>query len=82
MDTSQMKVKRSIEKDVPGLGARIKQAREADSRSLEAICAQAQMSRVYWYDIEAEKIRGALPESTLRKIEEALGVDLGVNFDA
>ena len=81
MNTGRMRVRRNIEKDSPGLGARIRQAREADSRSLEAICAAAEMSRVYWYDIEAEKIRGALPEDTLRKIERALGVDLGVDFD-
>ncbi len=81
MNASQMRVKRSLEKDVPGLGAKIKQAREADSRSLETISSLAQMSRVYWYDIEAEKIRGALPEETLRKIEQVLGVNFGVDFD-
>lgn len=76
-----MKVTRTIDKEVVGLGQKIKQAREADERTLEAICALVGISRVYWYDIEAEKVRRALPEETLRKIETVLGVDFGVNFD-
>ena len=74
-------VRRTIVKEVSGLGQRIKQAREADKRSLEVICAEAGISRVYWYDIEKESVRDSLPEETLRKIEKVLGVDLGVNFD-
>ena len=81
MAVTQMKVRRTVEKEALGLGKRIKQARVADKRSLEVICAEAGISRVYWYDIEAEKVRSALPEETLRKIEKVLGVDLGVNFD-
>ncbi len=76
-----MKVKRSTEKYAPGLGERIRRARVADNRSVEMLCGLAQISRVYWYDIESEKIRGALPEDTLRRIEQVLGVDLEVNFD-
>ncbi|WP_009633772.1 helix-turn-helix domain-containing protein [Synechocystis sp. PCC 7509] len=76
-----MKVKRSTEKSSPGLGARIRQARVADNRSVETLCRLAQISRVYWYDIESEKIRGALPEETLRRIEQVLAVNLEVNFD-
>ncbi|WP_315791691.1 helix-turn-helix transcriptional regulator [Fischerella sp. JS2] len=76
-----MKVRRTVEKEVPGLGEKIKQAREADERSLEAICSEVGISRVYWYDIEAERVRSALPEETLRKIEKVLGVDLGVKFN-
>ncbi|NMF66922.1 transcriptional regulator (plasmid) [Brasilonema octagenarum UFV-E1] len=76
-----MKVRRTVDKEVPGLGQRIKEAREADERSLEVICAEIGISRVYWYDIEAERVRNALPEETLRKIEKVLGVNLGVNFD-
>lgn len=81
MQAAAMKVKRSIEREVPGLGKRIRQARKADGRSLEALCGAAGLSRVYWNDIENEKIRGALPEETLRKIEAALDVDFGVQFD-
>lgn len=81
MSNDQMKVKRSTEKYTPGLGERIKRARVADNRSVEMLCGLARISRVYWYDIESEKIRGALPEETLRRIEQVLGVDLEVNFD-
>ncbi|WP_317111912.1 helix-turn-helix transcriptional regulator [Chroococcidiopsis sp. SAG 2025] len=76
-----MKVKRSIEKYAPGLGAKIRQARKSDKRSVETLCGLAEVSRVYWYDIENENIRDALPEETLRRIEKVLGVDLGVNFE-
>lgn len=75
-----MKVRRTIDLEISGLGRKIKLAREADKRSLEAICKEVQLSRVYWYDIESERIRGALPEETLRRIEEVLGIDLGVEF--
>ncbi len=75
-----MKVRRTTDLEIPGLGRKIKLAREADTRSLETICREVQLSRVYWYDIESERIRGALPEETLRRIEEVLGVDLGVEF--
>ncbi len=57
-----MKVKRSIEKYAPGLGAKIREARKADKRSVETLCGLAEVSRVYWYDIENEKIRDSLPE--------------------
>ncbi|BDA75986.1 transcriptional regulator (plasmid) [Calothrix sp. PCC 7716] len=76
-----MKVRRTIDKQTPGLGQRIREARVADGRPLEVICALAELSRVHWYDIEAEKVRNALPEDTLRKIEKVLGVDFEVNFD-
>lgn len=81
MTAIQMKVRRTVDKEVPGLGQRIKEAREADKRSVEAICSEVGMSRVYWYDIEAERVRGALPEETLRKIEQVLGMNFGVDFD-
>lgn len=74
-----MKVVREIVIDVPGLGARIKAAREADSRSLKAICDAVGMVSVNWYRIENEK--QSLPEETLRKIEEVLGVSFGIDFE-
>lgn len=81
MAATRMKVRRTVDKEVPELGKRIREAREADGRSLEAICAEVGISRVYWYDIEAERVRAALPEETLRKIEKVLGIDLRVNFN-
>ena len=77
---SCVKVRRVIEVEVSGLGDRISKARKADKRSLETLASQAGISRGYWYDIESESVRDALPEDTLRRIEAALGVDLGVAF--
>ncbi len=81
MSAVAMKVRKVIDRDVPGLGQQIKDAREADGRSVEAICSLVGVSRVYWYDIEAERIRGALSEKTLRKIEEVFNLKFGVSFD-
>jgi transcriptional regulator with XRE-family HTH domain len=75
-----MKVKKVIEIEVVGLGSRIRQAREADSRSLAEICRQIPMTTMNWYRIEAESTK-ALPIETLRRIEEVLGVDFGVKFE-
>jgi transcriptional regulator with XRE-family HTH domain len=80
MSTTPMKVRRTIDKEVPHLGQKIRQAREASGRSVESLIKEAGISRVYWYDIENENVR-ALPEETLRRIEQTLGVDLGVSFD-
>ncbi len=75
-----MKVRKVIEIEVPGLGSRIRQAREVDSRSLAEICRQVPMTTMNWYRIEAEETK-ALPIETLRRIEEVLGVDFEVSFD-
>lgn len=77
-----VKVRRSINVEAKGLGEKIKEARKADGRSVEVLAGEAEMSRAYWHDIEGERIRDALPEETLRRIEEVLGVDFGVKFDA
>ncbi|MUL39445.1 transcriptional regulator [Gloeocapsopsis sp. AAB1 = 1H9] len=74
-----MRVERRIIVEAPGLGAQIKAARESDPRSLKDIASAANMSSMNWYRIEAEE--QTLPEETLRKIEEVLGVDFGVVFD-
>ena len=76
---SGVKVIRTLELSVPGLGDRIKNARENDPRSLSVICGAIGMSATNWYRIESEK--QLLPEETLRKIESALNVDFGVKFD-
>lgn len=75
-----MKVRKTIEKDVPGLGERIRRARVADSRSLTQICAAVGMTAANWYRIEGEDTK-VLPLDTLRRIEAVLGVDLGVDFE-
>lgn len=76
-----VKIRRYIDIEVKGIGEKIKQARKTDGRSVEVLAAQAEMSRSYWHDIEAERVRDTLPEDTLRKIEQVLGVDLGVKFN-
>ena len=75
-----VKVRRSVDIEIQGLGAKILAARQASGRSMESLAGEAGISKVYWYDIEKERVRDALPEDTLRKIEAALGVDFGVNF--
>jgi transcriptional regulator with XRE-family HTH domain len=74
-----MRVERTITVDAPGLGKKIKKARESDGRKLTDICSAVGMTAANWYRIEAEK--QVLPEATLRKIEYVLKIDLGVSFD-
>lgn len=80
-----VRVRRVItqELDIPGLGDKIKKAREKDGRSISAICREVGLSRNYWYQLEADDIKGggALTVETLRKIEAVLNADLGVKFE-
>lgn len=76
-----VKIRRYTDIEISGLGGKIRQARKADGRSVEVLAGEAEISRSYWHDIEAERIRDALPEDTLRKIERVLGIDLGVKFN-
>ena len=78
---SFVKVRRTIDKEIESLGERIRDARKKSGKTIEWLAGAAGISRVYWYDIENEKIRNSLPEETLRKIENALNTNLGVNFD-
>ena len=75
-----MKVRKTVDIEIPGLGAKIKAARESDRRSLSEICRQIEMSTMNWYKIEDE-VTKALPLETLRNIEEVLGVDFGIDFE-
>ncbi|MBD2694661.1 helix-turn-helix domain-containing protein [Anabaena catenula] len=74
-----MKVRRTIDIEIPGLGKRIRQAREADRRSLAEICRQIPMTTMNWYKIESEETK-ALPIETLQRIQDVLKVDFGINF--
>ncbi|MEL7086507.1 MAG: helix-turn-helix transcriptional regulator [Cyanobacteria bacterium J06642_11] len=67
-------------KTFPGLGKRIKNARESDPRSLSQICREAEISRGYWYQLENEELLSPATEEIIRKVEAALGVDLKVSF--
>ncbi len=81
MLATKMRIRQIREIEVEGLGERIKQARLNCSKSLEEICDEVGVSRTYWYDIEKETLKGALSIENLRKIEQALGVTLGVQFN-
>ncbi|MBK1990890.1 helix-turn-helix transcriptional regulator [Sphaerospermopsis aphanizomenoides BCCUSP55] len=74
-----MKVRRTIDIEIPGLGKRIRQAREADRRSLAEICRQIPLTTMNWYKIESEETK-ALPIETLQRIEEVLNVNFGIKF--
>lgn len=76
-----MRVRQIRQVEVPGLGDRIKQARLDSRKSLDQICDEVGVSRTYWYDVEKETLKGALSLENLRKIEQALNVDLGVRLD-
>ena len=79
-----MKVRKDI--DFPGLGLRIKEAREKlqddhpEKLSVTKIAANAGMTSANWYKIENEETK-VLPLETLRQIEKVLGVDFGISFD-
>lgn len=75
-----VQIERVIRVDAPGIGAKIKEVRERDPRSVEELAKAAEMTRANWYRIEREE-NDVLPEATLRKIEEVLGVDFGINFE-
>ncbi len=83
MLATKMRVRQIREVEIDGLGERIKQARLAlrYSKSLEQVCNEVGVSRTYWYDIEKETLKGALSIENLRKIEQSLGIDLGVKFE-
>jgi len=73
---SFMKVFKTIETDVDGLGLAIKTAREDSDKPLTAICGLVGMSVTNWYRLESES--QAISLETLQKIETVLGVNFGV----
>ncbi len=75
--STAMKVVRTIELEVTGLGDRIKKARSSDKRSLTQLAALAGMTTANWYRIEGEKFN-SLPFETLKRMESALDTDFGV----
>jgi transcriptional regulator with XRE-family HTH domain len=77
-----VEVVKTLRVSVPGLGERIKQARQARVNagfSMTEIAASAGMSVQNWYRIEKE--RQSLPIETLQLIEDALQFSFGINFD-
>lgn len=76
---ASVQIERVTRIDAPGIGAKIKNAREQDPRSVGQLAKAADMTRANWYRIEREE-NDILPEPTLRKIEQVLGIDFGVKF--
>lgn len=70
----------TFSKEFPELGKRIKDCRVLSNKSLAELAAVAGISVPHWNRIENEKIQ-ELPIATLRGIEKALSVDLGVKID-
>lgn len=79
MIQTAVRVTKELGIEVPGLGEKIRQARLADRRSLKDICDAVGMSTMNWYRIEKEK--QSLPFEQLRKIEDVLGVNFGVQIE-
>lgn len=77
---SELLMRVTFVREFPGLGERIKQLRLNSGKPLAQLAADAGVSVPHWNRIENERVKD-LPEETLRGIEQALGVDLGVRFD-
>lgn len=78
MPRSQVLMKVSLEPiDVPDLGQRIRDARHKTDRTITQLAAEADISVANWYAIEQERVK-VLPITTLRRIEQVLGVSFGV----
>lgn len=77
-----LKVRRIEKKEVeiPGLGARIRQAQEASGKKPIEVYRAINVSRTYWYNLVNDS-EESLAEPKLREIERVLGVDFGVTFD-
>lgn len=75
---SAVKVRVVKHLEFPGLGEKIKAARNDSGCTVKYLCEQLGVSRTYWYDIENETLSGALSIENLRKIEQLLDTDLGV----
>lgn len=78
---SKMRIRITRDIEIPELGARIKAARDADPRPVGELARLAGISRGYWYDLEAEKFRAAVPLATIQAVADVLGLELGVSDD-
>jgi transcriptional regulator with XRE-family HTH domain len=83
MQATLMKVRQIKDVEAPNLGQRVKEARifMSNRKTLEQILDEVELSRTYWYDIENERLRGALSIENLRKIEKVLEIDFGILMD-
>lgn len=68
-----MKVVFEYERDFPGLGQRIREAR--GDRRVEEVAVAAGISGGYWYDLEGDR-RLRVSADVIRRIGEVLGKNL------
>jgi DNA-binding XRE family transcriptional regulator len=74
--SKEMKIVWTISDYIPELGEQISKAREASGKTTAYLAREAGMSKTNWFRIENEEIK-SLPVTTLKRMENALGVDLG-----
>jgi transcriptional regulator with XRE-family HTH domain len=75
--SSKVKIRKTIDYEIPSLGQKIKEARKQSPKSITDLASEAGMSVGNWYRIESEKV-DFLPESTLIAIQAVLNIDFGV----
>ncbi len=73
-------IRKTIDKEIPNLADKIKEARVKDKRSLVKICQEMGMTPMNWYRIEKAETK-TVPLETLKRIEEVLGIDFGIQFN-
>ncbi|GEM_PF-1186381 len=85
-----MKIKRllDIAKESPGFGQKIKQARERSGKSFEELFKETNLGERMWRSIENIESEDPkfhkcshVTDSMIRRIESALGIDLGIDFN-
>jgi transcriptional regulator with XRE-family HTH domain len=73
-----MEVVRKV--SIVDLSEKIKKARIADGRSVQVLATLAEISSVYWYQLENNK-RSWVSEEVIRRMEKVLGVEFGIEFN-
>lgn len=76
-----VKIKKTIEIEVFGLGKKIKAKRKTSGKTVEQLANLAGISRQHWHLIENENFRDGLPYETFKAIENALETDFGIEFN-
>ena len=71
-----MKVRRTLEWDVPDLPDALKGAAEKSQKSVAQICREAGISTAFWYQL-VKGNKDSITYETLAKLCSALGVDFG-----
>ena len=75
-----MKVAKTVTVEIPNLGVTIGAAVKKDARSVQVLATAVGISDATLYNIINEK-HGQVKIETIERLENLLGIDLGVNFD-